>query len=97
MRLQLCRMDSAACAPVPTAVATYFGGDNPRIVAEVFLPWSVLGVTGPPPDSQLRLELATTGWYRAHWMSWSGLPPEAALRDPARWRVVRLGQRALAP
>src|SRR6266581_225297 len=83
MRLQLCQTDSAVCAPVPAAVATYFGGDVPRIVAEVFLPWSVLGVPGPPPERQLRLELAATGWYRARWMSWSGLPPEVALRDPA--------------
>ncbi len=97
MRLQLCRTDSAACASVPAAVATYFGGDIPRIVAEVFLPWSALGVPGPPPDRQLRLELATTGWYRARWMSWSGLPPEVALRDPAQWRIVSLGKRAPAP
>jgi hypothetical protein len=97
MRLQLCRMDSTACASVPAAVATYFGGDVPRIVAEVFLPWSALGVTGPPSDRQLHLELATTGWYHARWMSWSGLPPGVALRDPTRWRVVRLGERAPAP
>jgi hypothetical protein len=82
---------------VPAAVATNFGGDIPRLVAEVFLPWSALGVPGPPPDSQLRLELATTGWYRARWMSWSGLPPAVALRNPAQWRVVRLGKRAPAP
>jgi hypothetical protein len=97
MRLQLCRTDATACAAVPAAVASYFGNDVPRIVAEVFLPWSALGVTGPPPDRQLRLELATTSWYRARWMSWSGLPPEAALRDPARWRIVRLGQVAQSP
>jgi hypothetical protein len=94
MRLQLCRTDSAACESVPTAVATYLGGDIPRIPTEVFLPWSALGVDGPPPDRQLRVELTTTGWHRARWMSWSGLPPETALHDPARWRVVRLGQRA---
>jgi hypothetical protein len=97
MRLRLCRTDATACAAVPAAVASYFGNDVPRIVAEVFLPWSALGVTGPPPDRQLRLELATTSWYRARWMSWSGLPPEAALRDPARWRIVRLGQVAQSP
>ena len=97
MRLQLCRTDSTACVSVPAAVATYFGGDVPRIVAEVFLPWNALGVPGPPPDNQLRLELATTGWYRARWMSWSGLPPEVSLRDSAQWRVVRLGKRAPAP
>src|SRR5262249_52538229 len=92
MRLQLCQTTLAACTPVPAVVATYLGGDVPRIVAEVFLPGSALGVPGPPPQRQLRLELATTGWYRARWMSWSGLPPEEALRDPAHWRVVRLGE-----
>jgi hypothetical protein len=97
MRLQLCRTDSAACESAPTAVATYFGGDIPRIPTEVFLPWSALGVDGPPPDRQLRVELTTTGWHRARWMSWSGLPPEAALRDPAQWRVVRLGKAAPSP
>jgi len=96
MRPQLCRKGSTTCVPVPAAVATSLGGDVPRVVAEVFLPWSALGVTGPPPERQLRLELATTGWHRARWMSWSGLPPEETMRDPARWRVVRLGQRAPA-
>jgi hypothetical protein len=94
MRLQLCRTDSTACTSVPTAVASYFGGDVPRIPVEVFLPWSALGVTGPPPDSQLRVELTVTGWYRARWMSWSGRPPAVALRDPAGWRTVRLAQAA---
>jgi hypothetical protein len=92
MRLQLCRTDAAACTAVPEAVATYFGGDVPRILAEVFLPWSVLGMSEAPPERQLRLELATTGWYRSRWMSWSGLPPSIGLRDPAHWRIVRLGQ-----
>jgi hypothetical protein len=97
MRLQLCRTDQGTCAPVPTATATYFGGDVPRILTEVSLPWSVLGVDGPPAERQLRLELTATGWHRARWMSWSGLPPETALRDPARWRAVRLGQAAQSP
>src|SRR5207249_405092 len=50
MRLQLCRMDSGTCTAVPSGVATKLGGDVPRILAEVFLPWSVLGIAGPPPD-----------------------------------------------
>lgn len=89
-RLQLCQMDTSSCEPVPSAVATYFGGDTPRITAEVLLPWSALGVDGPPPDRQLRVELAATAWHRARWMSWSGLPPVQAMRDASRWRVVKL-------
>jgi hypothetical protein len=97
MRLQLCRIDSGTCTTVPSGVATKLGGDIPRILAEVFLPWSVLGMAGPPPDRQIRLELAVTGWYRARWMSLSGLPPERALSEPARWRAFRLGQGTGAP
>lgn len=95
MRLRLCRNDStAACTPVPAAVANYFGGDGPRIVTEVFLPWDAMGVPGPPPDSQLRVVLTATGWHRARWMSWTGQPPAVALRDSASWHTVRLGKRA---
>jgi hypothetical protein len=95
MRLQLCREEfTAACTPVPAAVATYFGGDGPRIVTEVFLPWDVLGVPGPPPNSQIRAELTATGWHRARWMSWSGQPPAVVLQHPASWRTVRLGKSA---
>jgi hypothetical protein len=90
MRAQLCRTDSAPCEPVPTAVANYFGGD-PRLIVEVWLPWSVLGVPGPPPDSQLRVELAATSFHRARWMSWSGLPPAVGMRDTTQWRTVQLG------
>jgi len=88
----LCRSDHTPCAPVPSAVATYFGGDTPRITAEVLLPWSALGLDAPPPEGQLRVELAATAWHRARWMSWSGLPPAQAMRDASQWRVVRLGR-----
>ncbi len=91
MRLQLCRTDHAPCAPVPSAIATVFGGENPRITAEVSLPWNAFGVDGPPPDRRLRVELAATAWHRARWMSWSGLPPAQAMQDSSRWRVVGLG------
>lgn len=46
MRLQLCQTDSTACAPVPAAVATYFGGDVPRRLSQRFscpgAPWALL-------------------------------------------------------
>jgi hypothetical protein len=94
MRARLCRHDGLACRPVPGAVATYFGSEQPRITVEASLPWQALGLTGPPPQGQLRVELAATAWHRSRWMSWSGLPPEVAMRDAAQWRVVRLGGRS---
>ena len=39
----------------------------------------------------LRAEVALTSWHRERWMSLSGREPEAALADPAGWRVMRLG------
>ncbi|MBI3326881.1 MAG: hypothetical protein HYZ81_09285 [Nitrospinae bacterium] len=97
MRIRLCRTDSAPCDPVSSARATSFGSENPRITAEVSLPWNALGVDGPPPDRQLRMELAATAWHRARWMSWSGLPPAAGMQDPTTWAVVRLGKRSQPP
>src|SRR5439155_1053687 len=35
MRARLCRIDGDRCTPVPAAVVTYFGADQPRITAEV--------------------------------------------------------------
>jgi hypothetical protein len=93
MRLQFCQAKSTAtCAAVPTAVASYFGGDGPRIITEVFLPWDTMGVPGPPKDNQIRVELTATGWHRARWMSWSRQPPPVALQNPAVWHTVRLGK-----
>jgi hypothetical protein len=74
---------------VPEAVATYFGADQPRITAEVRLPWRALGVA-QAPSVPLRMELAATAFHRARWMSWSGRAPAAALGDPAGWRAVAL-------
>jgi hypothetical protein len=92
MRAQLCRTDEVPCQPVPTAVATYFGSDQPRVTVEVSLPWHALGAAGPPPQ-QLRVELAATAWHRSRWMSMSGLPPEEAMQDSTTWRVLKLGAR----
>ena len=91
-RAHLCRIGKDACEDVPVAVANYLGADTPRIVAEVALPWSAIGVDGPPPEGQLRMELAATAYHRARWMSWSGQPPAVGMQDITRWRVVRLGK-----
>jgi hypothetical protein len=92
MQAWLCRTDEVPCQSVPSAVTTYFGSDQPRITVEVSLPWQAVGVAGPPPHQQLRMELAATAWHRSRWMSWSGLQPAVAMQDPARWRSVRLGR-----
>jgi hypothetical protein len=93
MRAQLCRTDEARCQPVPGAVATYFGSDQPRITVEVSLPWQAVGVVGPP-HRQLRMELSATAWHRSRWMSWSGRAPAVAMQDSTQWRIIRLGRDA---
>ncbi|HEY5869442.1 MAG TPA: hypothetical protein VI542_28420 [Candidatus Tectomicrobia bacterium] len=92
-RAHLCRITHGTCEPVPGAVASYFGKDSPRILAEVALPWRSLGLDGPPTTGQLHMELAATSYHRARWMSWSGLPPVVGLQDTAAWHTVRLGGR----
>jgi hypothetical protein len=79
------------CTPVPAAEAVYFGADQPRITAELLLPWSALGIAPPKPGALLRAEVAMTSWHRERWMSLSGQAPEAAMADPARWLPMRLG------
>ncbi len=96
MRAELCRSDGASCRPVAGAAATYFGSDQPRITAEVSLPWSALGVSHRP-RADLRMELAATAFHRSRWMSWSGLPPATGLADPRRWRAVGLASRTDRP
>jgi hypothetical protein len=90
MRGLLCRGERSLCIPVPSAVVTYFGSDQPRITVEVSLPWQELGITGPPAQRQLRLMLAVSAWHRSRWMSMSGRPPAEAMRDPTRWSSVAL-------
>jgi hypothetical protein len=81
----------AGCTPVPGAEAVYFGADQPRIAAEMLIPWSALGVAPPAPGATLKAEVALTSWHRERWMSLSGRAPGAALADPAGWRAMRLG------
>jgi len=81
----------SGCTAVPGAEAVYFGADQPRITAELLIPWSALGIAPPGPGMALSAEVALTSWHRERWMSLSGRAPEAALADPAGWRTMRLG------
>jgi hypothetical protein len=92
MRLALCAgtPQGNACAAVPGAVALYLGADQPRVVAEALVPWSALGRDGPPADRHLKLDVSVQSWFRARWMSLSGLAPAQDSADPARWAVATL-------
>jgi len=79
------------CKPVPDAEAVYFGADQPRITAEMLLPWSVLGIAPPQPGANFRADVAMTSWHRERWMSLSGEMPDQAMADPAHWPQMRLG------
>jgi hypothetical protein len=79
------------CEPPPGVEAVYFGADQPRVTAEMLIPWSVLGIAAPSPGAVLRTEVAMTSWDRDRWMSLSGRAPDTALGDPAGWRPMRLG------
>jgi hypothetical protein len=79
------------CSPPAGAEAVYFGADQPRVTAEMIIPWSALGVAPPAAGAVLRAEIAVTSWHGERWMSLSGRPPEEALGNPSRWHVLKLG------
>ena len=81
----------SGCKPIAGAEAVYFGADQPRITAEMLIPWSALGIAPPAPGRLMRGEVAMTSWDGERWMSLSARPPAAALADPAGWRPLRLG------
>jgi hypothetical protein len=84
MRADLCESDREPCVGVPDAVATYFGADQPRITAEVHVPWKALGVA-EPPQRTLRTALAVTGFHRGRRMWTEGgwrRVPLARTRSP---------------
>jgi hypothetical protein len=96
MRAQLCAGAAASaiedgCALVSGAEAVYFGADQPRITAEMLIPWSALGITLPAPGTTLRAEVVVTSWDGERWMSLSGHPPDAAMEHAETWRAMRLG------
>jgi hypothetical protein len=91
MRSVLCRVEHGACLQVPNATTTYFGSEQPRLTAEVSIPWQAIGLTAPPAQREVRMMLAATAWHRSRWMSWNGLP-QAVIQDAAHWPVVVLGK-----
>jgi hypothetical protein len=82
--------DGNRCSEVAGAEALYFGADQPRIVGAALIPWQAIGLAGAPASGRLRLEISASTWYRAVWMSLSGLPPARGSADPRRWKEVRL-------
>ncbi|HEX9525217.1 MAG TPA: hypothetical protein VF949_19720 [Reyranella sp.] len=96
MAAQLCHGALAehagnGCAAVPGGEAYYFGADQPRIAAEALLPWTALGVEGPPGDGRIKIEVSASAWYHSRWMSLTGLPPAKGSASPRRWIEMRLG------
>jgi hypothetical protein len=79
------------CTPPGDSQAVYFGADQPRVTAEMTIPWSYLGVSPPIAGASLKAEVTMTSWHNERWMSLSGKPPEADLADPAGWHVFKLG------
>jgi hypothetical protein len=96
MSAELCsgsaeRAITVGCSQVAGAEAAYFGADQPRITAELLIPWSAFGLEGPAPRMPLRAEIALTSWHRERWMSLSGRSPAAAMGHSENWRAMRLG------
>jgi hypothetical protein len=96
MEAELCAGPAAqaiaqGCTAPGGAEAVYFGADQPRITAELTIPWSLLGIAPPAPGARITVEVAMTSWHRERWMSISGRPPEQDLADPAGWHVFKLG------
>jgi hypothetical protein len=79
------------CTPPGDTRAAYFGADQPRITAEMTIPWSYLGVQPPLAGASLKAEVTMTSWHNERWMSISGKPPAEDLADPAGWHVFKLG------
>jgi hypothetical protein len=84
----------AGCTAPDGAEAVYFGADQPRVTAEMRIPWPALGIAQPRPGAAISADVAMTSWYRDRWMSLSGKPPEAAMADPSGWTRMRLGDGA---
>jgi hypothetical protein len=95
MRAMLCdgpalRHAGAACSARSGGAASYFGSDQPRITAEVLLPWSALGLEQAPEARRIRFEVAVTAWHRSRWMSLTGGDPDAGLARPGSWEEGEL-------
>jgi hypothetical protein len=79
------------CTPPTGAEAMYFGADQPRVTAEMTIPWSTLGIAPPTAGASLKAEVAMTSWHNERWMSLSGKPPAEDFADPSGWHLFKLG------
>jgi hypothetical protein len=79
------------CTPAGATQAMYFGADQPRVTAEMTIPWSYLGIAPPLGGASLKAEVAMTSWHNERWMSLSGAAPEEALANPGSWHRFTLG------
>jgi hypothetical protein len=91
MRIEVCRMSHGNCDAV---ISTIPGRQLYRWA--VTLPWQAFGISGPPADKRLRVQLAATAFYGSHWMSLGGIAPAKAMEDLATWRPATLTGRAVA-
>lgn len=93
--VETCRYDGETdrCRSVPGATTLYFGTalDQPRVILKGLVPWSALGLPGPPDARRLRLYVGVTAFYRSKWMSNNGLSPEFAMAHPESWMSLKLG------
>ena len=81
------------CSAPDGAEAVYFGADQPRVTAELTIPWALLGTVAPAAGATIRAEVAMTSWHRDRWMSISGRAPDDDLADPSGWHAFTLGGR----
>jgi len=93
MRVEVCRMSHGNCDAVISTIRGRF-----LFRWAVTLPWQALGISGPPADKRLRVQLAATAFYRSHWMSLGGIPPAKAMEDLMTWKPATLtGRPAASP
>lgn len=88
--IRFCAQEGERCEAVPGAVATYFGADQPRITAELTIPWAALGVERAP--EVLKLYAGARAYHRSRWMAWGGGAPGTAFDRPQRWPTVTLAR-----
>jgi hypothetical protein len=90
-RVEVCRMSHGHCDAVISSIPG-------RMLYRwaVTLPWQALGISGPPADKRLRVQLAATAFYRSHWMSLGGIQPAKAMEDLTTWKPATLTGRPAA-
>ena len=89
MQIEVCRMSHGSCEAVISRIRV-----RSRYSWAIALPWQALGISGPPADKRLRVQLAATAFYRSRWMSLGGIPPAKAMEDLKTWRPAVLTGRS---